>query len=292
VEDGKPKIVLITDVENGTVMNIGGGSVLVSAEGDYNGDVTFTYTVMDRAGATASANVVLTVNPVNDPPRAKDDAITIDEDATPEISVLANDTDPEGDTLTIDSVSTPAHGHGGHQRHKVLYTQTKTITGRIRSPIRVRRQRRDGERDGAHHDPARQRRADDRQAQLQPGRLDDGRGHDKGVPFVVADAESAVSALIIRITSLDESLVKTSQIALTTDAAGYKTITVTPERNAARHGPCAFQVSDGLLTTTATTTLRSSASTTRRSLRCRGRRSRRTRCFRQAPLPRMRTETT
>ncbi|NLI52783.1 MAG: tandem-95 repeat protein, partial [Clostridiales bacterium] len=253
VEDGKPKIVLITDVENGTVMNIGGGSVLVSAEGDYNGDVTFTYTVMDRAGATASANVVLTVNPVNDPPRAKDDAITIDEDATPEISVLANDTDPEGDTLTIDSVSTPAHGTADISGTKVLYTPdedyygsdsfTYTVSdgngGTANATVRITIRPVNDAPTIAKHSS-------------NPGDWTMDEDTTKAFHFVVADAESAVSALIIRITSLDESLVKTSQIALTTDAAGYKTITVTPERNAHGTVPVRFQVSDGLLTTTAT----------------------------------------
>ncbi|MDP3443241.1 MAG: Ig-like domain-containing protein, partial [Ignavibacteria bacterium] len=46
IEDGKPKIVSIYDVVNGTVANIGGGKVLVSADGDFHGTVTFSYTVM------------------------------------------------------------------------------------------------------------------------------------------------------------------------------------------------------------------------------------------------------
>ncbi len=252
VEDGKPKIVLITNAENCTVTNIGGGSVRVSVEGDYSGDVTFSYTVMDRAGATASANVVLTVNPVNDPPRARDDSITIDEDATGEISVLANDTDPEGDTLAIDGVSAPAHGNAVISGTKVLYTPDANYYGTDSFTYTVS----DGN-GGTASATAR--------ITIQPvndaptiakhsstaGDWSMDEDTTDSFHFVVADAESAVSALIIRITSLDESLIKTSQIALTSDASGYKIITVTPEHNVHGTVPIRIQVSDGLLTTTA-----------------------------------------
>ena len=55
--------------------------------------------------------------------------------------------------------------------------------------------------------------------------------------FVVADAETAVNGLIIKITSLDPSIIKTEQIALSTSESGNKTITVTPEANAHGEAP-------------------------------------------------------
>ncbi|MCA9099898.1 MAG: tandem-95 repeat protein, partial [Planctomycetales bacterium] len=53
----------------------------------------------------------LTVDAVNDGPDASDDAYTTDED-TPLTTgnVLTNDTDLDGDTLTVDSFTQPAHG--------------------------------------------------------------------------------------------------------------------------------------------------------------------------------------
>ncbi len=253
VEDGKPKIVSITNVNNGTVVNLRNGSVLVSAEGDFSGDVTFTYTVMDSAGATASANVTLTVNPVNDPPRVKDDAVTIEEDAHPEINVLANDADPEGDALTIDSVSIPAHGTATASGTKVSYQPTADYYGTDSFTYTVS--------DGNGGTATATVRVTIRPVNDAPtiSKHDSNSGDwtmeedtPKAFHFVVADAESAVSNLTIRITSLDESLVKTTQIALTTNEAGYKTITVTPERDANGTVPGKFQVSDGLLTTTVT----------------------------------------
>ncbi len=256
VEDGKPKVVSISDVVNGTVTNLGSGNVSVSADGDFNGDVTFTYTVMDRAGSTASAAVTVTVNPVNDPPRAKNDSITIDEDAQPSISVLTNDTDPEGDTLSITAVSNPGHGTAEINGTKVDYIPTADYYGSDSFTYTIS----DGN-DGTASATV--------YITIKPvndaptiakhiSNLEDwtmSEDTTASFNFVVADAESAASGLIIKITSQDETIIKTTQIALTTNAAGYKTITVTPEPNANGVVPVKFWVSDGLLSTEATYTI-------------------------------------
>ena len=52
----------------------------------------------------------VTVLPVNDPPEAVDDAAETAEDRPVTIAVLANDSDPDGDVLTVTEVSAPAHG--------------------------------------------------------------------------------------------------------------------------------------------------------------------------------------
>jgi len=59
------------------------------------------------------ATVAITVNPVNDPPVAADDAYSVDEDEVLTVAVpgvLANDTDPEGDPLTAVLVSDVSKG--------------------------------------------------------------------------------------------------------------------------------------------------------------------------------------
>jgi hypothetical protein len=45
-----------------------------------------------------------------EPPQAVQDTISFRQDRPVEINVLANDTDPDGDTLTVLSVGNPAHG--------------------------------------------------------------------------------------------------------------------------------------------------------------------------------------
>src|SRR5205823_418431 len=77
---------------------------------NYNGADHFSYTVSDGHGGFATAAVTITVNPVNDPPVANDDSAALDEDTAVRVSVLANDTDVDGDTLTVVAVTQGAHG--------------------------------------------------------------------------------------------------------------------------------------------------------------------------------------
>ena len=51
-------------------------------------------------------------------PEAVDDAVTTDEDVAVTIDVLVNDSDANGDTLTIDSVTDPTNGSVVNQRHR------------------------------------------------------------------------------------------------------------------------------------------------------------------------------
>jgi VCBS repeat-containing protein len=67
----------------------------------------FTYTVSDGHGGTATATVVVTVTGLNDPPVGVTDvspAARTNEDAPTTISVLVNDYDPEGGSLTVTAV--------------------------------------------------------------------------------------------------------------------------------------------------------------------------------------------
>lgn len=55
-------------------------------------------------------------------PIARDDSVTISEDISVLVDVLANDTDPDGKLLTIASVSTPKHGTTSIEWSKARYT--------------------------------------------------------------------------------------------------------------------------------------------------------------------------
>ena len=78
------------------------GAVTYSPDADYHGSDSFTYTVSDNDGATSNvATVTVTVAAVQDPPVAVDDSATTDEDIPVDIDVLANDTDPDGDSLAV-----------------------------------------------------------------------------------------------------------------------------------------------------------------------------------------------
>ncbi|WP_299625259.1 Ig-like domain-containing protein, partial [Pelagibius sp.] len=75
--------------------------------GDYGEDV-FTYRVSDGNDGSDTATVSITVNGVNDPPLAGDDGgagfVTDEDNAFTTASVLGNDSDPEGDPLSVTEV--------------------------------------------------------------------------------------------------------------------------------------------------------------------------------------------
>ncbi|MGV8073118.1 MAG: Ig-like domain-containing protein [Syntrophobacteraceae bacterium] len=77
---------------------------------NFNGADGFTYTVKDGHGGTAAASVAITILPVNDPPTAADDAAETDQGTFVSIAVLANDSDPDGDSLQVATFSQPSNG--------------------------------------------------------------------------------------------------------------------------------------------------------------------------------------
>ncbi|MDP3131069.1 MAG: tandem-95 repeat protein [Bacillota bacterium] len=77
---------------------------------NYFGDDSFTYTIQNPAEETSTATVNVTVTAVNDAPYAYNDFVAIVQDAAITIDVLSNDTDQDGDDLTIVSYLNPDHG--------------------------------------------------------------------------------------------------------------------------------------------------------------------------------------
>ncbi|MBN9522986.1 tandem-95 repeat protein, partial [bacterium] len=105
-------VVAVGQPAHGTVTLVG-GVVRYAPAADYVGTDSFTYTLSDGNGGTATGTVAVTVAAVNDPPTAGPDTLTVVEDALPTIvDVLANDTsDPEpGETLVVALVGQPQHG--------------------------------------------------------------------------------------------------------------------------------------------------------------------------------------
>ncbi|HEY3176926.1 MAG TPA: Ig-like domain-containing protein [Candidatus Polarisedimenticolia bacterium] len=95
---------------HGTTRVNGDGTVSYLPAADYNGTDSFRYTVSDGRGGVASANVTVTVSPVNDAPMAVDDGVSGVRHDPIDIAVLANDGDVDGDALTLVSVTRPNSG--------------------------------------------------------------------------------------------------------------------------------------------------------------------------------------
>ncbi|WP_404713045.1 Ig-like domain-containing protein [Sphingomonas sp. MMS24-J13] len=89
----------------GGVISLGAdGKLTFTPAANYNGTPSFTYTVSDGHGGTSTATVNLTVNPVNDAPVATSDAFTTNEDTPTTFDVRTNDTDADGDALTVTQI--------------------------------------------------------------------------------------------------------------------------------------------------------------------------------------------
>ena len=105
--DGDPLEVIEAESPDGDVTINPDGTITFTPNPDFNGDTTISYTVTDPDGNTDTAVVKVTVKPVNDGPVAKDDTAVVDEDDAVTIPVLANDSDPDGDPLTVTDADSP-----------------------------------------------------------------------------------------------------------------------------------------------------------------------------------------
>jgi Ca2+-binding RTX toxin-like protein len=121
-EDGDPLSVTISAAPaHGSADVTATRTVRYRPAGHYFGSDTLRYTIDDGKGGTDSALVSLQVAGVPDAPIARDDAVGVAAGGTVDVDVLANDTDPDGEAITVISIGVPVHG-----------TATRLSSGRIR----------------------------------------------------------------------------------------------------------------------------------------------------------------
>ncbi|EKJ2103972.1 tandem-95 repeat protein, partial [Vibrio parahaemolyticus] len=114
---------------NGTVSVNPDGSVTYTPDDNYVGKDTFTY-IVTSGGVSESSTVEVNVTPVNDAPVAKDDIATTQEDTAVTIDVLSNDTDVDGDKLSIQSATVPeAQGKVEIVDGKLVFTPAENFNG-------------------------------------------------------------------------------------------------------------------------------------------------------------------
>ncbi len=99
----------VTQPAHGAVVN-NGGNVTYQPDANYYGTDSFSYTISDGQGGSDTATVAVTVTPVNDNPIAVNDTATTLENTPVTIAVLSNDSDVDGDALTVVSVAQPGSG--------------------------------------------------------------------------------------------------------------------------------------------------------------------------------------
>ena len=104
---------LLTMPATGVFAPIDGGGFTYRPLAGFSGQVSFTYIVSDGHSDSAPATGVITVNAVNRAPVAQNDAYAMNAGLSLQISppgLLANDSDPDGDALTVAINSPPSHG--------------------------------------------------------------------------------------------------------------------------------------------------------------------------------------
>lgn len=97
---------------HGTVTVNSNGTYTYTPANGYTGTDTFSYQVCDNgtpsqcSTATVTINVVPLTSPLtNDPPVANNDTYTVEQAQTATVKILANDSDPDGNTLAVTSVT-------------------------------------------------------------------------------------------------------------------------------------------------------------------------------------------
>ncbi|MCY9879266.1 cadherin-like domain-containing protein [Vibrio natriegens] len=104
---------LLTNPSNGTVSQNADGSFTYTPALNFNGMDSYTYEACDPYGDCDEATVTIYVGADNDPPEATDDAYTINEDTLLTVTspgVLSNDSDVDGDPLTVSLLTNPSNG--------------------------------------------------------------------------------------------------------------------------------------------------------------------------------------
>lgn len=124
-------VLIITDVNplHGTTVNNNNGTIGFTPTAGYSGPASFTYTVNDNL--TAVSNIATVNITVNAPPSANDDSAITNEDASVNISLLLNDTDPENNInpALVSITANPANGSVTLNAGVATYTPTANFFG-------------------------------------------------------------------------------------------------------------------------------------------------------------------
>lgn len=115
---------------NGSV-TVSGDSIVYTPASGFTGTDTFTYTVTDPEGLTATATVTITVDmPANLPPVANPDSAQTSVGTPVSLNVLANDSDPEDDELSVTAIGQPGNGSATFDANgQVQYTPAAGFIG-------------------------------------------------------------------------------------------------------------------------------------------------------------------
>ena len=251
IEPGTLRVISITNISVGSVVNNGNGTVTYSVQGDYNGTATFDYTIMDAGGKTATATVTVDIAAQNDPPRAEPDNAETTEDVDITIDVMDNDSDPENDALSLDAVTQPDNGVAAIDGTNVTYSPNDDFNGEDTFTYTVS----DGKGGTDTAEVTVEVTAVDDAPTIAKYPVEDWtmlEDTPKDFVFEVDDQETSNENLIITMNSTEPDIIANASIVLSTNPEGRKVITVTPQKDQTGVVPVQFKVSDGAYDTQVT----------------------------------------
>ena len=103
-------VVSISDTRSGSATINSNNTVTFTPADSFSGSAGFSYVIDDGNGATDTAAVTVSVSDTNASPVAVDDVRATEEGDPVGIQVLANDSDPDGDSLTLAVLTQPSNG--------------------------------------------------------------------------------------------------------------------------------------------------------------------------------------
>ncbi|MCK5918690.1 MAG: tandem-95 repeat protein [Cocleimonas sp.] len=128
-DDGDNLIISTNTYPTNGSVTIVNNKIVYTPKTDYVGTDSFKYSISDNHGHTATATVNLTIIDSGTPNLSPNYAATYGH-LPVTIRVLADDTDPDGDTLTLVGISTaPTHGTAVKSGNNVIYTATRGYVG-------------------------------------------------------------------------------------------------------------------------------------------------------------------
>jgi len=120
--------VIIGAPMNGIVTVNLDGTITYEPNAGFTGLETIVYELCDDSGTCDQATIVMVVLE-NQEPITVDDSVFTLINTVVQIDVLQNDSDPEGDAISLNSISTPANGTAIIFSDEIIYTPSMGFTG-------------------------------------------------------------------------------------------------------------------------------------------------------------------
>ncbi|ELB2105530.1 tandem-95 repeat protein, partial [Vibrio parahaemolyticus] len=103
-------VTIIAQPSSGSLINNGDGSLTYTPTLNSTGQDTYQYQICDTSGSCDTATVTINIIAVNDPPNVQGEEATIDQDTPFTVYLEENDSDPEGESITVTILDGPSNG--------------------------------------------------------------------------------------------------------------------------------------------------------------------------------------